>query len=70
MRQLRTFESFDDAVTAPLNGFKDAQDYYARSSSGPFLRSIRTPTLVLHARDDPFMTPQIIPKSADLSPAA
>jgi len=68
-RRLRTFPSFDNAVTAPLNGFKDAEDYYARSSSGPFLKSIRTPTLALHARDDPFMTPDIIPAPADLPSA-
>jgi len=68
-RRLRDFPSFDDAVTAPLNGFRDAEDYYAQSSSGPFLKHIQTPTLVLHARDDPFMTPDIIPADSDLSAA-
>ena len=50
-----TFWEFDDAVTAPLHGFAGADDYWARSSSGPWLSSIRIPTLVLNARNDPFM---------------
>lgn len=67
LRGLRSFFAFDNAITAPLNGFRDAEDYYARSSSRPFLRHIRTPTLVLHAEDDPFMAPDIIPDQRDLS---
>jgi predicted alpha/beta-fold hydrolase len=51
----RTFREFDDAVTAPLHGFRGADDYWARSSSGPWLGRIRVPTLVLNARNDPFM---------------
>jgi predicted alpha/beta-fold hydrolase len=54
-RQASTFWEFDDSVTAPLHGFKGADDYYARSSSGPLLGAIRVPTLVLNARNDPFM---------------
>lgn len=67
--ELRNFPAFDNAITAPLNGFRDAEDYYARSSSGPFLKYIRTPTLVLHAEDDPFMAPDIIPAENDLASA-
>ena len=51
----RTFWEFDDTVTAPLHGFLGADDYWARSSSGPRLKDIRVPTLVLNARNDPFM---------------
>lgn len=51
----RTFWEFDDAVTAPLHGFLGADDYWARSSSAPWLAKIRVPTLVLNARNDPFM---------------
>ncbi|HEY8067560.1 MAG TPA: alpha/beta fold hydrolase [Burkholderiales bacterium] len=51
----RTFWEFDDAVTAPLHGFLGADDYWTRSSSGPWLGRIRVPTLVLNARNDPFM---------------
>lgn len=50
----KTMADFDDAVTAPLHGFRDADDYYARSSSGQFLSGIRVPTLVIRAIDDPF----------------
>lgn len=66
---LRSFRAFDDAVTAPLHGFRGADEYYARSSSGPWLDRIRVPTLVLHARDDPFMTEAALPAPAHLAPA-
>ncbi len=51
----RTLYEFDDAVTAPLHGFAGAADYYARASSGPVLRHIRVPTLLLNALNDPFL---------------
>jgi len=50
-----TLYEFDDLVTAPLHGFRDADDYWARASSAPWLRAIRVPTLVLNARNDPFL---------------
>jgi uncharacterized protein len=52
---LRTLWDFDDVVTAPVHGFAGASDYYTRSSSIHFLAAIRTPTLLLSARDDPFL---------------
>jgi predicted alpha/beta-fold hydrolase len=55
VRRARTFWEFDDAVTAPLHGFLGADDYWARSSSGPWLHRIRVPTLVVNARNDPFL---------------
>ncbi|HUN67348.1 MAG TPA: alpha/beta fold hydrolase [Burkholderiales bacterium] len=55
LRRARTFWEFDDTVTAPLHGFRGADDYWARASSGPWLARIRVPTLVLNARNDPFM---------------
>ena len=64
--RLKTFYLFDDVVTAPLHGFAGADDYYARCSSRRYLRDIRTPTLILHAHDDPFMTPASIPGSEEL----
>ena len=67
--RLRTFYQFDDAVTAPLHGFAGADDYYARSSSRHYLGNIHVPTLILHARDDPFMTPAAIPAGDELAPA-
>ena len=55
VRRTRTFWEFDDAATAPLHGFRDADDYYARSSSINFLGFIKTPTLAVNAEDDPFL---------------
>jgi uncharacterized protein len=46
---------FDDAVTAPVHGFADAHDYYSRSSSLGWISTIRLPTLLLSAVDDPFL---------------
>lgn len=69
MRAARTFRRFDDVATAPLHGFRGADDYYRRSSSRQFLRYIDTPTLVLHSRDDPFMTSGVVPAEEELSSA-
>jgi len=55
LKQAHTFWEFDDTVTAPLHGFLGADDYWARSSSGPWLAKIRVPTLVINARNDPFL---------------
>lgn len=51
---------FDDAVTAPVHGFADAHDYYSRSSSLGFLHSIRVPTFLLSAVDDPFLPSDVL----------
>lgn len=61
MERSRSFRDFDDHVTAPLHGFRDADDYYARSSSALWLARIVNPTLILHARDDPFLGPDGVP---------
>jgi predicted alpha/beta-fold hydrolase len=60
-RVTRLYE-FDDLVTAPLHGFKDAQDYYDQCSGLSKLQQITLPTLIIHAKDDPFMTEAVIPK--------
>ena len=57
-----TIRAFDDAVTAPLHGFIDAEDYYRRCSSKDFVSRIRTPTLLLHSHNDPFLPPSAIPR--------
>jgi predicted alpha/beta-fold hydrolase len=59
----RTFHDFDDASTAPIHGFRDAKDYYARSSSLPFLTSISVPTLCISAEDDPFLPPEALARA-------
>jgi predicted alpha/beta-fold hydrolase len=68
LEAMRDFFDFDDQITAPLNGFAGANDYYARCSCRPFLRQITAPTLILHARDDPFMFPRSIPSRDELGP--
>jgi uncharacterized protein len=55
LAQMRTFRQFDDRYTAPLHGFADAMDYWQRCGSGRFLLGIRVPTLLVNARDDPFL---------------
>ena len=64
----RDFFEFDDRVTAPLNGFRDAEDYYARCSSRGFLSAIRRPALIVHAKDDPFLSPEVVPEASELAP--
>lgn len=51
----RSLATFDDALTAPRNGWRDAAEYYAVNSSGLFLHNITTPTLVIHSVDDPMI---------------
>lgn len=65
---IHTIFEFDDRITSIQNGFVDAKDYYDRCSCGQFLRRITTPTLILHARDDPFMQPKDVPGLQDLGP--
>ncbi|MCE9677639.1 hydrolase [Shewanella sp. AS1] len=67
VKQLTTFHLFDDMVTAPLHGFNGVEDYYHRASGLPYLRHITKPTLVMHAKDDPFMNNEVIPTLDQLS---
>ena len=55
IRASRTFQDFDDAYTAPVHGFKDAADYYERSSARRFLASIEVPSLLINALNDSFL---------------
>ena len=65
----RTLWEFDDVFTAALHGFRDAADYYARSSSIGFLTRIRVSTLLLSARDDPFHPQAILDEVEDIARA-
>ncbi|KAF7598069.1 MAG: hydrolase [Candidatus Dactylopiibacterium carminicum] len=65
--QARTLEDFDEAYTAPLHGFRSAEDYWRRASAKPLLSSIRLPTLVLNARNDPFLPPHALPAQDQVS---
>ncbi len=67
MRAARTLREFDDAVTAPLHGFNGVDDYYARASSKPFLSAIAIPTLIINARNDPFLPARCLPAPQDIS---
>ena len=67
--RLRTMWAFDEAVTAPLHGFRGADDYWSRASSKPWLARIAVPTLVLNARNDPFIPASSLASAADVSPA-
>jgi predicted alpha/beta-fold hydrolase len=66
--QMDTFFAFDDKITGPLHGFDNAQHYYQTCSANQFMHNIEVPALVLHAKDDPFMTPDIVPHESQLSP--
>ena len=59
--KIRTLKEFDDRYTAPLHGFKDAYDYYEKSSSRQFLNRISVPTLLINAADDPFLSASCYP---------
>lgn len=63
LARLTTFRQFDDTYTAPLHGYADASDYYARCSSLPVLGSIGVPTLILNAQDDPFLADECYPEA-------
>jgi predicted alpha/beta-fold hydrolase len=65
---LRTLTDFDDAVTAPLHGFKDVADYRCRASSRPWLNTIETPTLLLNALNDPLVPADSLPDEKETSP--
>ncbi len=64
-----SFRDFDNRFVAPLHGFADADDYYQRASAGPKLARVRTPTLVIHALDDPFMVPEVLPSPDQIGEA-
>lgn len=64
--KLNSIREFDNAVTAPLHGFASDDDYYTRSSCRQFLPHIKHQCLIVHAQDDPFMTPAVIPGKMEL----
>jgi predicted alpha/beta-fold hydrolase len=68
MEAAHSIRAFDDAVTAPLHGFRSAAHYYAEASSGPKLHAIQTPTLLLSASDDPMLESPVIPPQAADNP--
>jgi len=69
LRATRTLREFDDLVTAPLHGYAGVDDYYTRASSKPQLAHITVPTLLLNARNDPFLPGDALPPANMLSAA-
>jgi predicted alpha/beta-fold hydrolase len=67
VRNARTLREFDNVVTAPLHGYRDTDDYWTRASSKPDLRHIEVPTLIVHARNDPFLPGRYLPATSEVS---
>jgi predicted alpha/beta-fold hydrolase len=64
---LKTLADFDNLITGPLHGYRDAQDYYERASSLPGLGSIRLDTLLLSAVDDPMLPPMVLEEVREIA---
>ena len=69
VKKAKTFAQFDGAFTAPIHGYKDALDYWVRTSAKPLLKDIRVPTLVINAKNDPFIPWQSLPQETEVSSA-
>ncbi len=67
VRHAYSMYAFDNAVTAPLHGFADTRDYWKRASSKPWLREVALPTLVLNAKNDPFIPGTSLPGRSEVS---
>ena len=65
--RVNSMYGFDEIVTAPLHGFAGTDDYWQRASSKPWLRAVAVPTLVLNARNDPFIPASSLPTRAETS---
>ena len=63
----KTIHDIDNAVTSVLYGAKDASDYYSKNASKPFLKNITLPTLIINAKNDPFMPQQFLPTTDEVS---
>jgi len=59
--QIKSFREFDNRYTAPLHGFKNADDFYERASCGPYLPTIQKPVLIVNAWSDPFLPTSCYP---------
>ena len=69
LRAANTLRAFDDLVTAPLHGYRNTDDYWTRASSKPLLRDIAVPTLLVNARNDPFLPQSALPQAHEVSAA-
>lgn len=64
----RDLHDFDNVFTAPLHGFRDADDYWRRASALPLLPRVRVPALVVNAINDPFVPASSLPRPAQVGP--
>jgi len=62
LSRIRTFQEFDDRFTAPIHGFRDAADYWAKNSCRQFLSQIKIPSLLVNAQNDPFLGAACYPR--------
>ncbi len=63
----RNLHDFDNVFTAPLHGFRNTDDYWARASAKPHLHALRIPSLLVHARNDPFIPCSSLPTAQEVS---
>lgn len=69
VRASGTLRAFDNVVTAPLHGYRDTDDYWTRASAKPLLKNIAAPTLLINARNDPFLPARALPSAQEISAA-
>jgi predicted alpha/beta-fold hydrolase len=67
MQRAINLHQFDDAVTAPMHGFANADDYWEKCSAKPWLKSIAVPALAVNAKNDPFFPARYLPTAAEVS---
>lgn len=67
LRNVRELHAFDDVFTAPLHGFRDADDYWRRASAKPLLGQVQVPALVVNALNDPFVPACSLPVPSEVS---
>jgi uncharacterized protein len=67
LRRLNTFFKFDDRISGPWHGFRDAEDYYAKTRSDVLLSHVTVPTLIVNAHNDPLVPAHLIPRPCDVS---
>lgn len=63
----KTIHDIDNAVTSVLYGAEDATDYYNKNASKPYLQHITLPTLIINAKNDPFLPAEFLPTTTDVS---
>ncbi len=66
--KIKNFKDYDGRYTAPIHGFKSAEDYWSKCSSGPLLNNIQVPSLIVNAADDPFLGSKCYPRQQQTNP--